>query len=221
MFMTIPGKERRARRRSNRGEETERARVTILIGTELVERSPDVADRVWGRADGSKIIVIDSRMTAIARAADLFLDMKSGRDSALVNGILHVMIKRGWIDPAFAETERPDFDGIRHLVRNFTPNVTEEITGVPASSIVRAAEIWGPAETSMLLHARSDEHLDIERQGYVNLARVVGRLAKPGCGYCTLTAAETREPLPAESSVLSPFGLREYLTRGDAACFAQ
>src|SRR6185295_6549652 len=114
---------------------------------------------VWrARDNGAKIIVIDPRITPIARTADLFLPVRPGRDSALANGILHVMIERGWIDEAFIDHHTLGFEDVRELVKRYTPRVTESITGVPAASIVRAAEIWGPAETSMLLHARGVEH---------------------------------------------------------------
>src|SRR6185295_6120393 len=72
----------------------------------------------------------------------------------------------------------------------YTPEVTEKITGVPAASIVRAAEIWGPAETSMLLHARGVEHQvkGVENcLSYINLVLASGRIGRPGCGYGTIT----------------------------------
>jgi assimilatory nitrate reductase catalytic subunit len=76
------------------------------------------------------------------------------------------------------------------LVSKYTPRFTEAITGVPAASIVRAAEIWGPAETSMLLHARGVEHHSkgVENcLSYISLVLASGRIGKPGSGYGTIT----------------------------------
>src|SRR5205807_4941125 len=59
-----------------------------------------------------------------------------------------------------------------------------------ARSIVKAAEIWGPAETSMLLHARGIEHhtKGVENVlSYINLVLATGRIGRPGCGYGTIT----------------------------------
>jgi assimilatory nitrate reductase catalytic subunit len=167
------------------------AKAIILSGTNLGECFPILTDYVWrARDNGAKIIVIDPRMTPIARTADLFLPVRPGRDSALANGILHVLIERGWIDQQFIDNHTEGFDKVRNLVQRYSPSVTESITGVPASSIVRAAEIWGPAETSMLLHARGVEHQTkgVENcLSYINLVLASGRIGKPGCGYGTIT----------------------------------
>ncbi len=167
------------------------AKVIILTGTNLAECFPILTDYVWrARDNGAKIIVIDPRITPIARTADLFLPVRPGRDSALANGILHVMIERGWTDEKFIAEHTHDFDKVRELVKRYTPEVTEKITGVPAKSIIAAAEIWGPAETSMLLHARGIEHHTKGVENvltYINLVLATGRIGKPGSGYGTIT----------------------------------
>ena len=72
------------------------AKSVIIAGANIGECFPILTDYVWrARDNGAKIIVIDPRMTPIARTADLFLPVRPGRDSALANGILHVMIERG------------------------------------------------------------------------------------------------------------------------------
>ena len=167
------------------------AKVIILTGTNLAECFPILTDYVWRARDaGAKIIVIDPRITPIGRTADLFLPVRPGRDSALANGILHVMIERGWMDEKFIAEHTHDFDKVRELVKRYTSEVTEKITGVPAKSIIAAAEMWGPAETSMLLHARGIEHHTKGVENvltYINLVLATGRIGKPGCGYGTIT----------------------------------
>jgi len=167
------------------------AKAVIISGANIGECFPILTDYVWrARDNGAKIIVIDPRMTPIARTADLFLPVRPGRDSALANGILHVMIERGWIDHDFIEKHTADFDRVVETVARYTPALTESITGVPAASIIRAAEIWGPAETSMMLHARGIEHHTKGVENcltYINLVLASGRIGKPGSGYGTIT----------------------------------
>jgi assimilatory nitrate reductase catalytic subunit len=167
------------------------AKVIILTGTNLAECFPILTDYVWrARDNGARIIVIDPRITPIARTADLFLPVRPGRDSALAHGILHVMIERGWVDEKFIAEHTHDFDKVRELVKKYTPAVTEKITGVPAKSILAVAEAWGTAETSMLLHARGIEHHTKGVENvltYINLVLASGRIGKPGCGYGTIT----------------------------------
>jgi assimilatory nitrate reductase catalytic subunit len=167
------------------------AKAIILAGTNLGECFPVLTDYIWrARDQGAKIIVIDPRITPIARTCDLFLPVKPGRDSALANGILNVMIQQGWIDSKFIEEHVHNFDKVQQLVEKYTPAYTERITGVPAQSVIKAAEIWGPAPTSMLLHARGIEHhtKGVENcLSYINLVLATGRIGKPGSGYGTIT----------------------------------
>jgi assimilatory nitrate reductase catalytic subunit len=56
--------------------------------------------------------------------------------------------------------------------------------------IVRAAEMWGPAETSFLLHARGIEHHSkgVENcMAAINLVVATGRLGRESCGYAMIT----------------------------------
>lgn len=167
------------------------SKVIILAGTNLAECFPILTDHVWKARDkGAKIIVIDPRITPIARTCDLFLPVKPGGDSALANGILHVMVKNGWIDQDYIDQHTVDFDQTVELVGKYPPDRVEKITGVPAASIEKAAELWGTAETSMLLHARGIEHhtKGVENVlSYINLVLASGRLGKPGSGYGTIT----------------------------------
>jgi assimilatory nitrate reductase catalytic subunit len=167
------------------------AKAVMISGANIGECFPILTDYVWrARDNGAKIIVIDPRATPIARTADLFLPVRPGRDSALANGILNVLIERGWIDPEFIDAHTAGFEALKELVAKYTPRYTEAITGVPAASIIRAAEIWGPAETSMMLHARGIEHhtKGVENcLSYINLVLATGRIGKPGSGYGTIT----------------------------------
>src|SRR5205807_4074455 len=97
-------------------------------------------------------------MTPIARTADLFIPVRSGGDIGVFNGMLHVMIERGWIDRDFIAAHTTGWDEVERTVARYTPEFAAKIAGVPASMIVRAAELWGPADTSFLLHARGIEH---------------------------------------------------------------
>lgn len=167
------------------------AKCVILAGANVGECFPILTDYVWrARDNGARIIVIDPRLTPIARTADLFLPVRPGRDSALMNGILHVCLERGWVDHDFIEAHTNGFDAVRDRVATYNPERTAEITGVPASAIRQAAEWWGTASTGMLLHARGIEH---HTQGTencltcINLVLATGKIGKPGSGYATIT----------------------------------
>jgi assimilatory nitrate reductase catalytic subunit len=104
--------------------------------------------------------------------------------------MLHVMIERGWIDRDFIAQHTTGFDEVAESVRKYTPEYSAKIAGVPAEMIVRAAEMWGPAPTSFLLHARGIEH---HSKGVdnciaaINLVVASGRIGREGCGYAMIT----------------------------------
>ena len=167
------------------------AKCVIIAGANIGECFPILTDYIWrARDNGAKIIVIDPRITPIGRTADLMLPVRPGRDSALMNGLLHVCIQRGLIDPGFIAAHTVGFDAVREAVAKYTPQHTAEITGVPAAAIEKAAEWWGTAPTAMLLHARGIEHHTKGTENCltcINLVLATGKIGKPGSGYCTIT----------------------------------
>jgi len=167
------------------------AKCVIIAGANIGECFPILTDYIWrARDNGAKIIVIDPRITSIGRTADLFLPVRPGRDSALMNGLLHVCIERGFLDGAFIEKHTAGFDAVRETVKPYTPAYTAQITGIPAAAIVQAAEWWGQAPTAMLLHARGIEHHTKGTENCltcINLVLATGKIGKPGSGYCTIT----------------------------------
>ncbi len=137
-----------------------------------------------------KIIVVDPRITPIARTCDLFLPIKPGRDVALFNGILHLMIEKGWLDHDFIANHTVGFGPLAEHVKEWTPRRTAEVTGIAESAIRKAAQWWGTAKSSFLMHARGIEHHTHGVQnclGAINIVLASGRIGRQGCGYATIT----------------------------------
>ncbi|HWV38094.1 MAG TPA: molybdopterin oxidoreductase family protein [Vulgatibacter sp.] len=167
------------------------AEVVWISGANVAECAPITTNYVWqAREQGAKVIVVDPRITPIARTCDLFLPIKPGRDAALFNGVLHLMIENGWIDRGFIEAHTVGFEEVAREVRAWTPRRTAEVTGIAEERIRRAAEWWGTAKTSFLMHARGIEHHTsgvINVLGAINLVLASGRIGRPFCGYATIT----------------------------------
>ncbi len=162
-----------------------------ISGANVGDCAPITTDYVWqARERGAKVIVVDPRITPIARSCDLFLPIKPGRDTALFNGVLHLMIEHDWLDHEFIEHETLGFDAVAEHVKDWTPRRTAEITGVAEKVIQQAAEWWGTAPTSFLLHARGWEHHSVGVQNVLSAINIVlasGRIGREGCGYSTIT----------------------------------
>jgi assimilatory nitrate reductase catalytic subunit len=168
-----------------------KAELVWISGANIAECAPITTDYVWqAREAGAKIVVVDPRITPLARTCDLFLPIKPGRDVALFNGVLHLMIENGWIDRAFIERETAGFDEVAAHVQEWTPARTAEVTGIVEKAIRQAAEWWGTAKTSFLMHARGIEHHSHGVQnvlGAINIVLASGRIGREGCGYATVT----------------------------------
>lgn len=165
--------------------------VVWISGANIGECAPITTNYVWqAREHGAKIIVVDPRITPIGRTCDLFLPIKPGRDIALFNGILHLMIEHNWLNEDFIEQHTVGFEAVAAHVKEWTPKRTAQVTGIAERTICQAAELWGQAKTSFLLHARGIEHHSHGVQnvlGAINMVLASGRIGKPNCGYATIT----------------------------------
>src|SRR5262245_2588061 len=167
------------------------AEAILIAGSNVGECSPITTDYLWeARERGARIILLDPRMTPVARSVDLFIPVRPGGDIGVFNGMLHVLIERGWIVREFIAAHTTGWDAVEEVVRRYPPERGAEIAGVPPALIVRAAELWGPARSSFVLHARGIEH---HSKGVENciaaiqLALATGRIGRPGCGYAMIT----------------------------------
>jgi assimilatory nitrate reductase catalytic subunit len=167
------------------------AKAILVAGANVAECAPITTHYLWqARENGARLIVIDPRMTPIARNADLYIPVRPGGDIGVFNGMLHVMVERGWINRAFIAEHTTGWEQVEEVVRKYTPEYAAKIAGVPAGMIVKAAEMWGPAPTSFLLHARGIEHHSKGVQNCmaaINLVVATGRIGREGCGYAMIT----------------------------------
>ncbi len=165
--------------------------VVLVAGANVAECAPITTEYIWqAREHGAKVIVVDPRITPIARTCDLFLPVKPGRDTALFNGILKLMIDNDWIDHDFIEAHTVGFGAVAQEVDAWTPRKTAEVTGIAEKAIRQAAEWWGTASTSFLMHARGIEHHSngvMNVLSAINIVLASGRIGRPRCGYATIT----------------------------------
>jgi assimilatory nitrate reductase catalytic subunit len=178
-------------RAANSWADIEGAEVIWVSGANIAECAPITTDYIWRARDrGAKLIVVDPRITPLARTADLMLPLKPGTDSALTNGVLHLLHKWNLIDWGFVNAHTSGFEQSIEAVKDCTPEWTSNITGIPAIAIEKAARMWGEAKTSFLLHARGIEHQSkgVENvNSCINLVLATGRIGRANCGYGTIT----------------------------------
>jgi assimilatory nitrate reductase catalytic subunit len=178
-------------RSANPWSDIPKAKVILVAGANVAECAPITTDYLWqARENGGKLIIMDPRMTPIARNADLFIPVRSGGDIGVFHGMMRIMIQRGWIDRDYIDKYTTGFDEFGRVVDKYTPEYASKIAGVPADMIVKAAEMWGPAPTSFLLHARGIEHHSKGVENCISAIQLVlatGRIGREGCGYAMIT----------------------------------
>ena len=195
------------------------AEVLLIAGANVAETFPVLNKYLWQQRDKGGIwIIIDPRETPTARQGDLHLQLKPGTDVALTNGILHVMIKEGYVDQKFIDERTNGWAETREAVfEKYTPEYCAEITGVPAEKIIKAAHLYGRAATAFVLHARGIEHHSNGVDNvlsYINLVLASGKIGAPGRGYATFTGqgngqggrehGQKADQLPGQRSINNP-----------------
>lgn len=163
----------------------------LVAGANVAECFPVAMQWLWRARDrGASLIVIDPRETPVARTADLWLPVRPGADIAVLNAMLRQLIHDGLVDEAYIQGRTVGWEAVRAAVEPYTPEVAEQIAGVPAARIVAAARLYGRAATSLIMHARGIEHSSHGVDNClacINLALARGQVGKPGGGTMMLT----------------------------------
>ena len=167
------------------------AEAIILVGANPAETMPPIMQYFdEQRRRGGALIVIDPRRTATAKAADIFLQTQPGTDSALANGLLHILVRDRKIDAAYIAERTSGFEDVQRVVASYWPDRVERITGVPVDRLERTAKIIGSASRLMVMTARGPEqqsHGVDNVHAFINLVLALGQMGKPGAGYGCLT----------------------------------
>jgi assimilatory nitrate reductase catalytic subunit len=163
----------------------------LVPGSNIAECFPVMMQWLWrARDNGAKLIVMDPRETPTARTADLWLPLRPGTDVAILNAILRYVIAEGLTDEEYIASRTRDWDQVKAAVDPYTPEVAERIAGVPAKRILAAAEMFGRAPRSMIMHARGIEHSTHGVDNClacINLSLARGQVGKRGGGVMMIT----------------------------------
>ncbi len=122
------------------------SKCMVFWGANPPHAHPNMAQHIMeGRENGGKIIVIDSRCSAMARQADVYLQVLPGTDGAMALGLAGELIKSGCIDREFIDNYTVGYNEYAAYVESFTPARVEKETGVPAELVLRAAKLMAAA----------------------------------------------------------------------------
>ena len=166
--------------------ELENAKCVFIIGSNTTEAHPVIATVIKRAAKkGATVIVADPRRIDIARHAKLYLPHRPGTDIALVNAMMCHILAEGLQDRAFVAERTENFDEFFAVVKDYTPERAELVTGVPAADIREAARLYATSGASAICYAMGiTQHVfgTDNVKALANLAMLCGMLGKKNAG---------------------------------------
>jgi formate dehydrogenase alpha subunit len=134
--------------------EIEDSGCIFVIGSNTTACHPLIARRILrAKEKGAKLIVADPRNIQISRFADVTVNHRLGSDVALLNGMMHIIIKNGWHAKDYIEKRTEDYDALEKMVSAFTPEKVKAITGVDPNELEQMTELYATHPPASLLYA--------------------------------------------------------------------
>ncbi len=139
---------------TNSIDEIEKADAYLVIGSNTTEAHPVIGYAIKrGVRRGSKMIVCDPRAIDLTEFSDIWLRQRCGSDVALINGLMHVILKEGLEAKEFIKDRTEGFEAVKKIVEDYPPEKVAKITGVPADDIRKAARMYATAKNAMVFYA--------------------------------------------------------------------
>ena len=165
----------------------EQADCIFLAGTNLQETYPIIARRViMAKRKGARVIVVDPRITVtVKNLADSYLQIYPATDTALVNGMMRIIIDEGLEDKEFIEKRTQGFDELKDYLMTLDLKEIERITNISLDMIKEAAITYATAQDACILYnAGIAQHgSGIENiKALADLALLTGNYGRPGTG---------------------------------------
>ncbi len=159
----------------------------LITGSNTTETHPVIGTIVKRaiKEKGSKLILVDPRGVDLARFATVHLKQKPGTDITWINGMLNVIITEGLTDESFINERTENFAAVKQAVAKYTPAYVEEIAGIPASDLEKAARLYATAGAASIIYAMGiTQHITGTDavKSLANLAMATGNIGRPGTG---------------------------------------
>lgn len=171
---------------TNSFDEIEGADLIMVIGSNTTEAHPVVGYAIKRAANkGAKLIVCDPRRIELVDFSAMHLQQKCGSDVALINAMMHTILKEGLENKEFINSRTEGFEEFRKVIDNYPPEKVEAISGVPAEDIRQAARLYASAKNAMIFYSMgitqhttgTDNALTLS-----NLVMLCGQVGKPSSG---------------------------------------
>jgi formate dehydrogenase alpha subunit len=133
--------------------ELENAKVIFITGSNTTENHPIAAKWIFrAKAKGAKIIVADPRWIQMSDLADIAVQQKLGTDVALLNGLMHIILKEGWQAKDYVAERTENFEDFAKVIEDYPPDKVSQITGIPADKLRAMAEMYAKDKPASIVY---------------------------------------------------------------------
>jgi formate dehydrogenase alpha subunit len=166
---------------------SEKAEAFFVIGSNTTEQHPIFGTmlRQAVRFRGAKLIVADPRRIDLCDFAAIHLQQKPGTDIALLNGLMYIILDKGWEAKDFIAERTENFDEFKATIIEYPPTRVSEITGVPVNQLYEAAELMAASKPMAVIWAMGiTQHITGVRNvmSLANLQMLLGNMGVAGGG---------------------------------------
>lgn len=158
----------------------------LATGTNTTEAHPIIGQKVKQAVrKGATLAVADPRKTEVADLAKYHLQIKSGTDIALLNGLANVIIAEELWNKEFVSERTEEFEALKATVAKYTPDYVSGITGVPAETIKEVARGYAKANSATILYTMGiTQHICGTHNVFAvaNLSMLCGQIGKASSG---------------------------------------
>jgi len=162
------------------------SKLVFFIGSNAAEAHPVSMQHIlYAKENGAKLICVDPRLTKTAAKSDEFVRIRSGTDIPFIMGLINVILSKGWEDKAFIKDRTYGIDEVRKVAAHYTPEVVEDITGVPPEQLERVARMMATNKPGTVIWCMggTQHHIGSSNtRAYCILQLVLGNMGKPGGG---------------------------------------
>ncbi|MDI4638390.1 MULTISPECIES: formate dehydrogenase subunit alpha [Halomonadaceae] len=127
---------------TNSLNDLQNSKSILFIGSNPSEAHPVAMQHILLAKERSKaqIIVVDPRFTRTAAKANKYVRLRPGSDVAFIWGLLWHIFENGWEDSEYINQRVYAMEEVRAEVAAYSPDVVENITGVPEAAMYDTAK---------------------------------------------------------------------------------
>jgi len=179
-------------RTHNDWEDLTKAKVVLMIGSNLTETNPLTAMRIKEaiRVYKAQVVTLDAAVTNMAKLASHPLLINPGTEGAVIDGLVKTAIDQDLVDEESVKKHPRALGALKAAVDKLSLEQISAHTGLSSETFKEIVALFAESPRSIIGCA---EGIVKRTNGYQNVLKLIdfawitGKLNRPGCGVSTVT----------------------------------